>query len=189
LVSNGRGTNSIFDGESANIIVQLSGGTQPWKLTWPGGNNLNITGTEPYDFTFNTGPLSSATSYGSSDIVLSDSNNCTGSIVGSAEITIDVENVINHGLIIPEVFTPNEDGWNDQFKILGLESYPGNKLRIFNINGIEVYSAVDYDNTWTGTNTAGYGTDNQLPSGTYYYVLHFQEGENPLKGFVYIRRK
>ncbi len=91
--------------------------------------------------------------------------------------------VIKADTAIPNIFTPNNDGFNDVFKIKGLESYPGSQLIIFNRWGNEVYRADNYLNNWDGGN---------LAEGTYYYILNRREhtGEiTPLKGWVFLKRK
>jgi gliding motility-associated-like protein len=68
-------------------------------------------------------------------------------------------------LSFPTLFTPNGDGINDHFMIIGLEDYPDNELEIFNRWGNEVYHASGYmqgSTLWSGTG---------LNEGTYYYVL------------------
>ena len=98
------------------------------------------------------------------------------------------------GLEIPEGFTPDGDLVNDAFVIPGIEDYPGNELIVFNRWGNKVYTKSDYDNSWTGTMNVGIqlGENNQLPTGTYYYILDTKDetvGEKGvLQGFVYIRR-
>jgi gliding motility-associated-like protein len=93
------------------------------------------------------------------------------------------------GLIIPEGFSPNEDGLNDRFEILGLEQYPQNELRIFNVHGNEVYSMAGYDNSWDGTSASNLNKGARLPTGTYYYALYLGMEGAIIKGFVYLRRE
>ncbi|MDN3581057.1 gliding motility-associated C-terminal domain-containing protein [Mucilaginibacter flavus] len=89
--------------------------------------------------------------------------------------------VISADLQIPNIITPNNDGKNDVFKIVGLESYPGSQLLIFNRWGNEVYRADNYKNDWNGSG---------LAEATYYYILNRKEhtGEvTPLKGWVFLK--
>jgi gliding motility-associated-like protein len=92
--------------------------------------------------------------------------------------------------------TPNGDGINDYFRIDGIEAYPNNSLRIFNRWGALVYEAEGYgigNQVFTGV-SEGQATimkDRSLPSGTYFYILEF-ENENPgeasYSGYLYINR-
>jgi gliding motility-associated-like protein len=93
------------------------------------------------------------------------------------------------GLVIPEGFSPNEDGLNDRFEILGLEQYPDNELRIFNVHGNEVYQMTGYDNSWDGTSASNLNKGGRLPTGTYYYALYLGVENAIMKGFVYLRRE
>ncbi|MFN2395377.1 MAG: gliding motility-associated C-terminal domain-containing protein [Bacteroidales bacterium] len=76
----------------------------------------------------------------------------------------------NCDLEIPNVFTPNGDGINDNFEITNLEFYPGSNIVIYNRNGKKVFESNDYyGNWWDGGNH---------PDGTYYYVLTYvKQGE------------
>ena len=67
---------------------------------------------------------------------------------------------------IPNVITPNNDGFNDVWYIRDLEGYPNNEVRIVNRWGDEVFEQTPYENKWAGT---WKGQD--LPGGTYYYIL------------------
>jgi len=85
-------------------------------------------------------------------------------------------------MVIPNIFTPNNDGKNDDFVIKDLESYPGSQLLIFNRWGNEVYRADNYLNNWNGSG---------LAEGTYYYVLNRRERSGSIttfKGWVYLKR-
>jgi gliding motility-associated-like protein/uncharacterized repeat protein (TIGR01451 family) len=65
------------------------------------------------------------------------------------------------GIIIPNVFTPNEDGKNDSFVVPGIEKYE-NEITIINRWGGTVYYSKAYKNDWKGEG---------LNEGTYYYVI------------------
>lgn len=83
-------------------------------------------------------------------------------------------------LKIPNVFTPNGDGYNDTFEIVGLELLRNADLSIFNPDGLEVYRNTNYQNNWAGEG---------LGSGVYFYILKidFPQGEQEIiKGHVTI---
>lgn len=69
-------------------------------------------------------------------------------------------------LFIPNVITPNGDGFNDTWYIRDLERYPDNAVRIVNRWGDEVFEQKPYQNNWAGT-----WKGENLPGATYYYVL------------------
>ncbi|MBS1523124.1 MAG: gliding motility-associated C-terminal domain-containing protein [Bacteroidetes bacterium] len=75
-------------------------------------------------------------------------------------VSSDTKNIL--GLNIPNVFTPNGDGFNDTFTIQDLNKYPENDIVIFNRWGNSVFQEKNYHNEWTG---------NGLSEGTYFYVL------------------
>jgi gliding motility-associated-like protein len=93
-------------------------------------------------------------------------------------------------LEIPEAFTPDGDGINDGFVILGIENFPNNEIVIFNRWGNIVYQATGYNNDWVGNSTNKLNiSGNQLPTGTYYYVLDTKNAKvGVLKGYIYIER-
>ena len=87
--------------------------------------------------------------------------------------------------IVSNVVTPNNDGYNDLFRVPCLTSdrYADNKLLIFNRWGDEVYSAQPYENDWNATYN---GSD--LPSGTYFYILTLDSDRDPIQGFIVVER-
>jgi gliding motility-associated-like protein len=92
-------------------------------------------------------------------------------------------------LNIPTGYSPNGDGTNDNFVIKGIDEYPGNSLFIYNRWGNLVFKTENYDNKWNGrSNVKGAMFGEELPNGTYYYILDLNKGEKPLNGFVVIRR-
>jgi len=90
---------------------------------------------------------------------------------------------------IPEGFSPNGDGTNDLFVIRGIMNYPNNTFVIFNRWGNKVYEASPYQNTWDGRSMFGLriGGD-ELPIGTYFYVLDLKDGSSIFKGTIYLNR-
>ena len=90
---------------------------------------------------------------------------------------------------IPEGFSPNGDGINDVFVIRGIDNYSENKFTIFNRWGDKVFEANPYQNTWDGKSTKGLriGGD-ELPTGTYFYILDLGDGSDIFKGTIYLKR-
>lgn len=90
------------------------------------------------------------------------------------------------GCDVPSIITPNGDATNEVFSIPCLVErgkYPDNELIIFNQWGDEVFRQAPYQNNWSGTFS---GQD--LPSGTYFYVLDLGTGDKPLTGYLVIQR-
>lgn len=88
---------------------------------------------------------------------------------------------------VPNIFTPNNDGINDTFVVpclLKTDTFPNSQVIIFNQWGDEVYkSAKPYSNDWRGTFN---GED--LPAGTYFYLIDLGDGSKPVTGFTTIQR-
>ena len=83
-------------------------------------------------------------------------------------------------LFIPEIFTPNGDDKNEHFVIPDLKYFPVNELTILNRWGNVVYYNPSYNNDWNG---------DQLPSGTYFYLLKLGDNKNDIqKGRITILR-
>lgn len=78
-------------------------------------------------------------------------------------------------LFLPNVITPNGDGFNDAFVIRNLEQYPGSKLTITNRWGQEVYATEDYRNDWAADATPG----------AYFIFLEVSDGRT-FKGLLQI---
>ncbi len=102
--------------------------------------------------------------------------------------------VTDFKFLVPNAFSPNGDGINDYFEILGIEYYEGNSITIINRWGNKVYEAKNYGiNTtpkyWDGKANTGVRIGNEeLPTGTYYYILELGNGEKSIGGSVYLDR-
>jgi len=87
---------------------------------------------------------------------------------------------------IPNAFSPNGDGVNDNFEIPCNDNYPKATLRVYDRWGIEVWkSNGHYLNDFAGYNQGGV----RLPDATYYAVYEYNDGvtKNVAK-FVVIHR-
>jgi gliding motility-associated-like protein len=83
--------------------------------------------------------------------------------------------------IIPKGISPNGDTINDAFDLTGMGA---NNVSIYNRYGRMVYEFKgDYTNQWVGQSKNG----DELPSGTYYYMIETKTKET-FTGWVYINR-
>lgn len=94
------------------------------------------------------------------------------------EVVVEVEIPLDTDIFIPNIFTPNGDGFNDTFTIRNLPG-TGAKLIISNRWGKQVYSSNNYtnDSAWDGGNES---------DGVYYYRL--QADGQVFTGWVEILR-
>ncbi|MBD3583719.1 choice-of-anchor L domain-containing protein [Flavobacterium selenitireducens] len=83
---------------------------------------------------------------------------------------------------IQKGISANGDGANDFFD---LEGFNVRQLQIFNRYGSKVYERTNYVNEWKGQSDKG----EELPDGTYYYVIERRDGEPTKTGWIYINRK
>ncbi len=96
------------------------------------------------------------------------------------------------GVIIPTIFTPNGNGTNDYFEIIGIRHFKDNSIKIYNRWGNLVYEKEHYgssdDDWWYGTSNVKWtiGGDKGLPAATYYYVLDLGNGIKPQTGYIYL---
>lgn len=89
-------------------------------------------------------------------------------------------------LFIPGGFSPNSDGIND---VLIIQNSLGKKvhLEIYNRWGNRIYRAADYQNDWNGRCTEGIHVGDDVPVGTYYYVI-ILDGKDKMSGYITINR-
>jgi gliding motility-associated-like protein len=98
-------------------------------------------------------------------------------------VTSDDITVLFKPFSIPNGFSPNGDGINDQFEITSLSKYRNVRLTIFNRWGLQVYENPDYKNNWDGRNSQG----QLLPDDTYYFILEVPSYKN-LSGFIILKQ-
>ncbi|MCB0575147.1 MAG: gliding motility-associated C-terminal domain-containing protein, partial [Saprospiraceae bacterium] len=108
---------------------------------------------------------------------------CPEPACSTAVVTLLVGEV--GGCEIFNLITPNDDNVNDEFFVPCLEGDGGidNEVTIFNQYGDVVFHAKPYNNDWKGTYNG-----QELPAGTYFYVVKFNQDTKPRKGFLQIQR-
>lgn len=85
--------------------------------------------------------------------------------------------------LVPNAFTPNNDGINDTWAIKYLDEYPNCTVEIFSRYGERVFYSAGYTVNWDGRYK---GAD--LPVGTYYYIIDPKSGRKPISGYITIIR-
>jgi gliding motility-associated-like protein len=165
----------IGDSVQIGATAQCDGCTYSWTPA-TGLNDAAV--AQPFAF-----PLQTTTYFFTlTDTTTADSCSCKSLSITTDSITIYVDPPCppppqpEQPIEIYNVFTPNGDTKNDFFAIKNL---PANSaLQIFNRWGSRIYENSNYNNKWDG---------DDVPDGTYYYILVLPTKEN-YHGFVEIRR-
>ena len=104
-------------------------------------------------------------------LVAIDENGCTDTVVVDDTGILVTDSILNS---LPNVFTPNEDGYNDCF-VLNLGERYSNcfEMKIYNRWGIKVFESTDPSDCWKGT----IGEKKKAEDGTYYYIVKIKDRE------------
>lgn len=96
------------------------------------------------------------------------------------DITTEEEEIptVNDSIVIPNVFTPNKDGYNDDFQL----HFDFTTAVVYNRWGQIVFQSVNNDAIWDGRTNTG----TKVPEGTYYYII--TTAEELHKGYVQLLR-
>lgn len=156
---------SISQGES----VILQGSSDVANVTW--SPSLNMSDPTVVNPVVNP---SQTTTY----FLTGDNGICT--------ITDEVTVIVTSSLEIPNTFSPNGDGTNDTWEILGIESYPNCNVQVYTRWGQLVFQSTGYSvsKRWNGTSIRG----RELAPSAYYYVIDLRSDDfpDPIKGTVSI---
>jgi gliding motility-associated-like protein len=176
-------TKSVIYGNDATIMVYISGGT-PWEdcgglepCQEPYLYDWDIDGLGDVDDQLHQFYLNS----GSYFLTIYDSLSC------SDTSTITVEG--NFQIFVPDAVTPNADGINDTWDILGINNYPNASIKVFNIQGQIIFEHNNSNNgdfqPWPATFSDGQA----LPASDYYYHIILDPNNlnvSPLTGALII---
>ncbi|WP_235291167.1 gliding motility-associated C-terminal domain-containing protein [Portibacter lacus] len=91
------------------------------------------------------------------------------SVVSSQGCEIDVLLMLDvFGVFIPNIFSPNQDGFNDTFTIIGeADQFQVQEFKIYDRLGNMVFSGYEWDGTWKGS---------PIAEGVYTYFLRLKIG-------------
>lgn len=147
-------------GSGGSIDVTVSGGTTPYSYLWDSGETTeDLTGMPA----------------GTYEVLVTDDNGCTLTMSETIDQILDLD--------FPTALTPNGDGNNDTYVIVGIEAFPENKFTVTNRWGNIVFSEDNYANGWDGTNLNG----EPLPEGVYFMV--FESGIEQHTRYVELKRQ
>ena len=149
--------------------------------------NLNTATINWLNATSNTGITTS--NFNASQYVITQLATVSLPIPITATITDNVGCTRSHFYYITDLYcdiqkgiSPNGDTLNDFFDLINLNV---KKLIIYNRNGMEVFSKEQYTNEWIGQTNSGI----ELPDGTYYYVIDFNNQSETKTAWIYINRE
>lgn len=86
-------------------------------------------------------------------------------------------------LVVPNAFSPNNDGINDKWVISNIVFYANCEVLIFNRQGQKVFSSIGYNAPWDGTLNG-----QPLPVATYYYIINPRNSRPRYTGWVQLLR-
>ncbi len=137
-------------------------------------------GSLPINYTWNDpNGQTTATAVGLSEgvysVTVTDAIGCTLSFLAEVEPTPGC-------FFIADVLTPNGDGANDEWIIGGLEFFPNSMVQVYNRWGQLLFESRGYNTRWDGM-----WNGRQLPVADYYYVITYDETQDPITGTVTIK--
>jgi len=155
---------SCPDSDDGAITLTVTGGISPYSAIWSDGITAqNRTKLKP----------------GTYSVVMTDQNACAKSLVVEVVYTWSF-----NCLVIPQVITPNNDGFNDEWIIKNIDLYPNAEVHVYNRWGKMVFSTKNLSaNPWDGR------LDGKLvPTDSYHYILYLNDGSEPRSGVISVIR-
>jgi gliding motility-associated-like protein len=166
VISFGQNNYTIYEGEKTNlqpVITSGAGATYVWSPA-TGLDNANI-----------ANPVASPTQTTQYTLMVTSALGCTTTSL-PVKVTVMYKNIV-----VPNSFTPNNDGINDTWIISGLEGDPSAVVRVFNRYGDVVYESHGYASPWNGRYK-----NKPLPFGAYYYLIATKNNTQKLSGCITI---
>lgn len=173
-------SNSVFvqvypDLADAGADISISFG-ESVVLSGAGGATYLWSPSTDLDDPNSASPTASPTETTTYIAMIADTNGCVYTDTMIVTVT-----EVSPELIITNLVTANNDGFNDFWTVQGIDTYSTSAVTIFNGAGQTVFTASPYLNDWDGT----YQGD-LLPDGTYYYVLEIGDDAEVYKGHINI---
>lgn len=92
-----------------------------------------------------------------------------GQCTGRDELYVGPSTKCECPLFVPNAFSPNNDGKNDEFKLMGANHVILTKFSIYNRWGQEVFSTQSTEDSWNGNFKGA-----EAEMGTYFYLVQYQ---------------
>ena len=157
---------AIIECSIENIDIELeastTGGIEPYSFQWWNGSTEN--------------PINLGIDPGNYSVSVVDGNGCfedTSFVIATMT-----------SQCIPNVFTPNGDGINDNWSLEDTFLYEDSEVRIYGRFGRLLFESVGYHDKWNGTNKKGF----DVPAGVYFYSIDIGHGFDQINGTVTILR-
>ncbi|HZY24232.1 MAG TPA: gliding motility-associated C-terminal domain-containing protein, partial [Bacteroidales bacterium] len=155
---------SCHDQPDGSISISVTGGTNTYNYIWDDGittdNRANVKD-------------------GSYSVVVTDANGCAA----SANVEVGVSGSDNC-IIVQEIITPNNDGFNDTWKIKNIDLFPNAEVFVYTRWGKLVFKSKNLSaNEWDGTFKG-----KLLPADSYHYILDLHDGSKKRSGVISIIR-
>ena len=161
------------DDNSGEARVLVQGGTPPFIFNWDNQNEI---------FVSQSNSVISGLFPGIYSVKILDDMGC------AIEDSIEVKSNPNICVKAYNAFSPNDDDIHEFWEIENIHLYPQAVVSVYDRNGIQVFSRRNYVNA-ENVAFGGKDPDNQpLPSGTYYYVINLENGDDVFKGTLTIVR-
>lgn len=135
-------------------------------------------GVIPYKFSFNDNRTNrvifQGLTQGNYTIEVTDAHECVNShdIIYLKDMPFDC-------ITIPNAFTPNGSGINDEWIIENIEMFPDATIEVFNRWGQNIWIGRGNQDPWDGKYKG-----NNVPTGTYLYTIDLRNGMKPYSGTV-----
>ena len=168
------------DDKSGEARVFVQEGTPPYTFNW--GAEEEAFSQQDDFFEVDSFSSISGLSPGVYLVEITDDLGCT------IKDSIEVKSNPNICLKIYKAFSPNDDDIHEFWEIENIKLYPEASVSVYDRNGRQVFKRRNYKNA---ENVAFGGKDDKgqpLPSGTYYYVVDLENGDDVFKGVVTIVR-
>ncbi len=147
-----------------SIALTITGGTQPYSVIWSDGILSQTRQDIPA---------------GTYSVVVADKNGCAASL----DVVLTFSGT-DQCIEIPDIITPNNDGYNDTWRIKNIDMFPDAEVFVFTRWGKLVFNTKNLAaNPWNGTFKGRI-----LPTDSYHYVLHLNNGSKPRSGVISIIR-
>jgi|GEM_PF-5372447 len=158
---------TILFGEE--IQLQATGGS---TYTWLPATSLSDASL--------SNPFATPTETTTYTVLINSENGCEA----QEQVTITIDNPeinLPYDIRIPNVFSPNNDGMNDNWEIAGISIDNTLEVSVYDRWGAKVFYTPEYIEPWDGTTNG-----RVLPVGTYFYVIQLANENKPITGHVSI---